>query len=200
MAIDMIENNELSALAPSRVGNDRCFVDEKSRSYLGFTGEEDFYNLFGSKKRKDSIAQVEKDEKAKWDRYDTKTCGGIQLLIDDAQVEIERVTKMMASNNSFDLPIQLKYAREAQANAKKLQNQYDCINKLAKEKVEAERKSLLDTLTNVSDTTVNKAKGDLTGLDMGGAEKTVGGVNKNLLIYGGIGLGALVVIALIFKK
>jgi hypothetical protein len=200
MAVDMIENNELSALAPSRVGNDRCFVDEKSQSYLGFTGEEQFYNLFGSQKRKQSIAQVEKDAKAKWAQYDTKTCGGIQLLIDDAQVEIERITKMMASNNGFDLPIQLKFARNAQAEAKKLQNQYDCVNKLAKEKVEAERKALLDTLTNVSDTAVNKAKGDLVGLDMGTPEKSVGGVNKNLLIYGGIGLGALVVIALIFKK
>ncbi len=196
----MIENNELSALAPSRVGNDRCFVDEKSQSYLGFTGEEQFYNLFGSQKRKQSIAQVEKDAKAKWAQYDTKTCGGIQLLIDDAQVEIERITKIMASNNGFDLPIQLKFARNAQAEAKKLQNQYDCVNKLAKEKVEAERKALLDTLTNVSDTAVNKAKGDLVGLDMGTPEKSVGGVNKNLLIYGGIGLGALVVIALILKK
>jgi len=200
MAVDMIENNELSALAPSRVGNDRCFVDEKSQSYLGFTGEEQFYNLFGSQKRKQSIAQVEKDAKAKWAQYDTKTCGGIQLLIDDAQVEIERITKIMASNNGFDLPIQLKFARNAQAEAKKLQNQYDCVNKLAKEKVEAERKALLDTLTNVSDTAVNKAKGDLVGLDMGTPEKSVGGVNKNLLIYGGIGLGALVVIALILKK
>jgi len=90
--------------------------------------------------------------------------------------------------------------RNAQANAKMLQNQYDCINKLAQEKVAAERKSLLDTLTNVSDTTVEKAKGDLKGIDMGTGEKTVGGVNKNLLIYGGVGLGALIVIALIFKK
>jgi hypothetical protein len=93
MAIDMIEQNELGALAPSRVGNDRCFVDEKSKNYLGFTGEEDFYNLFGSQKRKASIAQVEKDANEKWARYDTKTCGGIQLLIDDVQVEIERITK-----------------------------------------------------------------------------------------------------------
>lgn len=200
MAIDMIENNELSALAPSRVGNDRCFVDEKSRSYLGFTGEEDFYNLFGSKKRKESIAQVEKDEKEKWARYDTKTCGGIELLLKDAMSERERITKLMASSNGFELPIQMKYAVEAEANAKKLQNQYDCIALAEKQKKEEERKSLVDTLTNVSDTTVNKAKSDLTGLDMGGDEKTVGGVSKNLLIYGGIGLGALVVIALIFKK
>lgn len=200
MAIDMIEQNELGALAPSRVGNDRCFVDEKSRSYLGFTGEEDFYNLFGSQKRKASVAQVEKDARAKWASYDTKTCGGIDLLLQDAMVERERITKQMASGGGFELPIQMKIAVEAEANAKKLRNQYDCINKAEAEKKEAERKALLDTLTNVSDTAVNKAKGDLIGLDMGTDEKSVGGINKNLLIYGGIGLGALVVIALIFRK
>jgi hypothetical protein len=200
MAIDMIENNELGALAPSRVGNDRCFVDEKSMSYLGFTGEEDFYNLFGSKKRKESIAQVEKDAKAKWAQYDTKTCGGIDLLLQDAMVERERITKQMASSGGFELPIQMKFAVEAEANAKRLRNQYDCVNKAEAEKKEKERKDLVDTLTKVSDTSVDKAKGDLMGLDMGGDEKTAGGVNKNLLIYGGIGIGALVVIALIFKK
>jgi hypothetical protein len=200
MAIDMIENNELGALAPSRVGNDRCFVDEKSMSYLGFTGEEDFYNLFGSKKRKESIAQVEKDARAKWAQYDTKTCGGIDLLLQDAMVERERITKQMASSGGFELPIQMKFAVEAEANAKRLRNQYDCVNKAEAEKKEKERKDLVDTLTKVSDTSVDKAKGDLTGLDMGGDEKTIGGVNKNLLIYGGIGIGALVVIALIFKK
>jgi hypothetical protein len=200
MAIDMIENNELSALAPSRVGNDRCFVDEKTNGYACFTGEEQFYSLFGSRKRKDSIAQVEKDARAKWSRYDTKTCGGIDLLLQDAMVERERITKLMASSNAFELPIQRKFAIEAEANAKMLRNQYDCVNKAEAQKKEKERKDLLDTLTTVSDTSVNKAKGDLVGLDMGADTKTIGGVNKNLLIYGGIGIGALVVIALIFKK
>ena len=200
MAIDMIENNELSALAPSRVGNDRCFVDEKTNGYACFTGEEQFYSLFGSRKRKDSIAQVEKDARAKWSRYDTKTCGGIDLLLQDAMVERERITKQMASGGGFELPVQMKFAVEAEANAKKLRNQYDCVNKVESQKKEDERKSLIDTLTNVSDKSVNKAKDDLLGLNMDGDEKTAGGVNKNLLIYGGIGLGVLVVIALIFKK
>jgi hypothetical protein len=115
-------------------------------------------------------------------------------------VERERITKLMASSNAFELPIQRKFAIEAEANAKMLRNQYDCVAKAEAQKKEKERKDLLDTLTTVSDTSVNKAKGDLVGLDMGGDTKTVGGVNKNLLIYGGIGIGALVVIALIFKK
>jgi hypothetical protein len=200
MAIDMIENNELSALAPSRVGNDRCFVDEKTNGYACFTGEEQFYSLFGSRKRKDSIAQVEKDAKAKWAQYDTKTCGGIELLLQDAMVERERITKQMASSNAFELPIQRKFAIEAEANAKKLRNQYDCVAKAESEGKAKQRKDLIDTLNKESDSLVNKAKSDLKDLDTGGDTKTVGGVNKNLLIYGGIGIGALVVIALIFRK
>lgn len=200
MAIDMIEENELSALSASRVGNDRCFVDEKSQSYLGFTGEEDFFNLFGSKKRKSSVAQVEKDAREKWAQYDRKTCGGIDLLLQDAMVERERITKQMAQGGGFELPIQMKFAVEAEASAKKLRNQYDCVNKTEAQKKEKERKDLIDTLTNVSDTSINKAKDDLKGGDKGDDKETIGGVPKNLLIYGGIGIGALVVIALIFKK
>jgi hypothetical protein len=101
-----------------------------------FTGEDEFFNLFGSKKRKESVAKVEKDAKEKWEQYDIKTCGGIELLLSDTQVEIERITKIMASNNGFDLPIQLKIARNAQANAKMLQNQYDCVRKAEQAKIE----------------------------------------------------------------
>lgn len=198
MAIDMLEYNELGALAPMRIGGNTSFVDENDVTPCrSFTGEDDFYNLFGSKKRKDSVAQVEKDANAKWSQYDQKTCGGIELLLSDTQVEIERITKMMASNNGFDLPIQLKIARNAQANAKMLQNQYDCVRKAEQAKIEEERKSSLDALTKISDLTVDKAKQDLLGTDKSGS---AGAGNKKLLMYGGIGLGALVVIALIARR
>jgi len=198
MAIDMLENNELGALAPMRIGGNTSFVDENDVTPCrSFTGDDDFFNLFGSKKRKDSVAQVEKDVAAKWAQYDTKTCGGIELLIADTQVEIERVTKMMASNNGFDLPIQLKGARNAQANAKALQNQYDCVRKAEEAKIEAERKSSLDALTKISDITVDKAKQDILGTDK---SASAAGSNKKLLLYGGIGLGVLVAIALIARR
>jgi hypothetical protein len=198
MAIDMLENNELGALAPMRIGGNTSFVDENDVTPCrSFTGDDDFYNLFGSKKRKESVAQVERDATEKWDQYDTKTCGGIELLIADTQVEIERVTKMMANNKGFDLPIQLKFARNAQANAKALQNQYDCVRKAEQAKIEEERKSSLDALTKISDLTVNKAKEDLLGTDKSGS---AGGSNKKLLLYGGIGLGVLVAIALIARR
>jgi hypothetical protein len=198
MAIDMLENNELGALATMRIGGNTSFVDENDVTpYKNFTGEDEFFNLFGSKKRKDSVAQVEKDANEKWGEYDQKTCGGIELLLADTQVEIERITKMMASNNGFDLPIQLKIARNAQANAKMLQNQYDCVRKAEQAKIEEERKSSLDALTKISDLTVDKAKQDLLGGDKDGS---AGAGNKKLLMYGGIGLGALVVIALIARR
>lgn len=197
MAIDMLENNELGALAPMRIGDNTSFVDENDVTPCrSFTGEDDFYNLFGSKKRKDSVAKVEKDANAKWSQYDQKTCGGIELLLSDTQVEIERITKMMASNNGFDLPIQLKIARNAQANAKMLQNQYDCVRKAEQAKVEEERKSSLDALTKISDLTVDKAKEDI----FGGKGGSAGDGNKKLLLYGGIGLGVLVAIALIARR
>jgi hypothetical protein len=198
MAIDMLEYNELGALAPMRIGGNTSFVDENDVTPCrSFTGDDDFFNLFGSKKRKNSVAQVEKDATEKWAQYDTKTCGGIELLIADTQVEIERVTKMMANNKGFDLPIQLKFARNAQANAKALQNQYDCVRKAEQAKVEEERKSSLDALTKISDLTVNKAKEDILGGDKGGS---AGEGNKKLLLYGGIGLGVLVAIALIARR
>jgi hypothetical protein len=194
----MLENNELGALAPMRIGGNTSFVDENDVTPCrSFTGDDDFFNLFGSKKRKASVAQVEKDANEKWGQYDQKTCGGIELLIADTQVEIERITKMMANNNGFDLPIQLKIARAAQANAKMLQNQYDCVRKAEQAKVEEERKSSLDALTKISDLTVDKAKQDILGGDKGGS---AGEGNKKLLLYGGIGLGVLVAIALIARR
>jgi hypothetical protein len=198
MAIDMLENNELGALATMRIGGNTSFVDENDITpYRNFTGEDEFFNLFGSKKRKASVAQVEKDANEKWGQYDQKTCGGIELLIADTQVEIERITKMMASSKGFELPIQLSIARGAQANAKMLQNQYDCVRKAEQAKIEEERKSSLDALTKISDSTIDKAKQDILGGDKDGS---AGDGNKKLLLYGGIGLGVLVAIALIARR
>ena len=61
MSIEMLENSELAALSNSRLGN-RNFIDEGQRrmginskqEYACFTGEDDFYNLFGSRNRKKS--------------------------------------------------------------------------------------------------------------------------------------------------
>jgi hypothetical protein len=57
--------------------------------------------------------------------------------------------------------------------------------------------SSLDALTKISDLTVDKAKQDILGTDKSGG---AAGSNKKLLLYGGIGLGVLVAIALIARR
>lgn len=204
MSRNMLENSELAALSHSRLGSNQ-FIDDfivaQPKQFVGFVADDEFYNLFGSKKRKSSISNVVEDETAKWAKYDTSDCKGVQSLIDDTEIEIERVTKLMASSKGFELPIQLQYARNAQAKAKTLQNQYDCLAKDAAAKKEAARQESLTTLTNISDASVAKAKTDVLGL--GGndtAAPTILGMPKNVVVYGGIGIGVLVVVALLFRK
>ena len=70
------------------------------------------------------------------------------------------------------------------------------------EKQEKDRASTLDTLTKLSDVSVGKAQQELQGLvpTEGAGKGDFLSKNKNLLIYGGIGVGALIVIALILRK
>jgi hypothetical protein len=60
----------------------------------------------------------------------------------------------------------------------------------------------LDTLTKLSDVSVSKAQAELQGLvpSDGGAKGDFVSKNKNLLIYGGIGVVGLVIIALILRR
>ncbi len=62
MAIDMLENNELSALANSRVGGLKQFVDDKNLNYVG---HENYVSLFGGRKKKKSAARQEIQDKYK---------------------------------------------------------------------------------------------------------------------------------------
>jgi len=97
MAIDMIENNELGALAPSRLGGNTGFVDENHVTpYKSFSGEEGFFNLFGSQKRKNSIQDVRNETDAMWAKYSTDTCEDLQKLLDAIAIHIETNTKLLA--------------------------------------------------------------------------------------------------------
>ena len=60
MAIDMIENNDLSALANSRVGGLKQFVDDKN---LNFVGHDNYISLFGNQKKKKSAARQQIQDK-----------------------------------------------------------------------------------------------------------------------------------------
>lgn len=191
MAIDMIENNELAALAPSRLGM-KQFADEGFRNY---TGDDEFYNLFGSRKRRkarfsnavqDRLADLPKD------------CANIQNSIDIITADIEN---LMKQQQTLNMRTQLSTANDILADFKKAQIVQNCNQKLEQTKKEQEKTALLGTLTSLSDTSVAKAQAELQGLQLTETGQIdTAAQNKKLLIYGGIGIAGLILIALILKR
>jgi hypothetical protein len=195
MAIDMIENNELGALAPSRLGNYE-FADDAYRNYTGSadffdSADDGFRNLFGSRKKKMSSYSAETQRKF---ANLSQDCDKIQGSIDIINVEIQRLLKL---KQNLKAKTQLKEAQEVLADFKTAQISQNCEKQLSEAKTTQEREQTLKTLSELSDTSVGKAQQELAGLQQGaeGQDNT-----KKLLIYGGIGLAALVAIILIVRK
>jgi hypothetical protein len=205
MATDMLENCGLSALDPSRLGN-RNFIDEGQRvvkrqviqgGYM-FTGEDDFYNLFGSRNKKKRNFRTAQNILYK----DLKTdCDNIQTSID---IISNDVATLLKKKSDLETRERLNEANNVLGDFKKKQIANKCEEVKAAALKESERAKSLELLTSISDTTVNKAKGDLAGLIGGdakdGGAATVGGINKKVLLYGGIGLGVLVVAAILIRR
>jgi hypothetical protein len=206
MATDMLENCELSALDDSRLGN-RNFIDEGQRVVkrqvvqggFMFTGEEDFYNLFGSRNKKKSNFRLAQRNKYKDLKDD---CDNIQVSIDIISNDVATLLKRKSDLENKE---RLSEANTVLGEFKNKQIANRCEEVKAASLKESERAKSLELLTSLSDTTVDKAKGDLAGLIGGDAKdgkagETVGGINKKVLLYGGIGLGVLVVAAILIRK
>ena len=206
MATDMLENCGLSALDHSRLGN-KNFIDEgrvavKRQVIQGgfmFTGEDDFYNLFGSRNKKKSNFRAAQRALYKDLKDD---CDNIQLSID---IISNDVATLLKKKSDLETKERLSEANNVLGEFKRKQIANRCEEVKAASLKESERAKSLELLTSISDTTVNKAKGDLAGLTSadakdGKASETVGGVNKKVLLYGGIGLGVLVVAAILIRK
>lgn len=190
MAIEMIEDNELGALAPSRLGLNE-FVDDQW-AYRNYTGSEDFFNLFGSREKKKESART--TVRGKFENLKTD-CENIQRSIDIVNNEIQLLLK--ARKKNINVKTQIDEANRTLAEFKRLQIEQDCVSRLAEEKSRKEKEDTLSTLTQLSDASVGKAQGELAGLQEGakGSDDT-----KKLLIYGGLGLAALVALILIARK
>ena len=191
MAIDMIENNDLGVFSEGRLGL-RQFADE-NRNY---TGSEDFYNLFGSRNKKK--ATFREQIRAKYDTYPTD-CANIQTSIDAISNDVATLLKQKVTLEQRE---KLDETNKVLGDYKNKQILQGCEALKEQEKQEKERASTLDTLTKLSDVSVSKAQQELQGLvpTEGAAQGDFLSKNKNLLIYGGIGVGALIVIALILRK
>jgi hypothetical protein len=186
MAIDMIENNELSALAPSRLGL-KEFTDD---SYKNYTGDQEFYNLFGSRTRKKSAIR----EAVRVKYIDLPTdCLNIQRSIDIVSNDIETLLKQKSNLNQREALDETNIILGEFKSKSLAQN---CEQILAKQEQERSKKETLDTLVSLSDISVGKAQSELSGIVPSGQ-----GVNTNkILIYGGVGIVVLVGIALILRK
>jgi hypothetical protein len=186
MAIDMIENNDLGTFTEGRLGF-RQFADEKFSNY---TGGEDFYNLFGSRKAKKSAFR-----EAVRQKYQNlpSDCERVQNSIDLISNDVQTLLKQ---KSSLEVREKLDESNIILGEYKRLQIQQNCEGLAAQKAKQEERESTLATLTQLTESSVGQAKTELTT-----AKSAVAGIpTKNLLIYGGVGVAAFILIALILKK
>ena len=91
----------------------------------------------------------------------------------------------------------LAEARKGEGILKMKQTKMDCINIQQKAQAEAAKAETLATLTTLSEKSIQNAKSDLLGIPAG---TSAASSNKNLLLYAGLGVGAIVLILLLRKK
>lgn len=192
MAIDMIEQDESGVFTEGRLGRSN-FADEAFKNY---TGGEEFFNLFGSRKKKKSAFR----EAIRTKYANLKTdCLNIQQSIDLVNNDLQTLLKKNANLQQRE---QLDETNLVLGELKNLQISQDCEAKLAALNKEKERESTIRDIQQLTESSVGKAQQELSGLGSqlsGGAGSGLA-ANKNLLIYGGIGIAAIVVLALIIKS
>lgn len=200
MAIDMIENNELSALAPSRLGL-RQYVDDGAKGMpkmLNFTGNDDFVNLFGSRVKKKS--NYRQEIRSKYGAIPTN-CDSIMGKIDVVNSDLETLVKRSAGKSSLEIKEKLDETNIVLGELKSALIKNGCkAQSLAVQTAQSEQKAAqtLETLTKLGETQVEKAKSDLLGTSLfGGSGASTEGAstlssNKTILIYGGLAVLAVV--------
>jgi len=207
MAIEMIENNDFGNFTAGRQGL-KSFPDEDCKNYFGdenFYGanKEEYHNILGNKMRKDSIANVKREQNEKWSNTPQKSCSDIKIALELVAIDIDKLTKQSASQTDFWIAPALEVAREWNANFRKMQSRMNCLEIEAEEKAAREKADTLKTLQSISDTTVDKTKTDILGLGIPETQtegEKIFGVDKKLATYVGAGIGALLVFALILRK
>ena len=183
MAIDMIERNELSALANSRVGGLKQFVDDKNQNFVNANG---FVDLFGSRKKKKTAAR-----QAIEDKY-------LNLPADCSS--IDRSINVINS----DLEILIGRSNTAKGQERmKVKEQIDETTKVLGEF--KNRRIQLDCAKVDTSAQTEKNQSDIVGLasSLGGSDVPMAQGGKSSmnkwLLYGGIGLGVVLIVVVLVK-
>lgn len=188
MAIEMIENNELSALAPSRLGMKNFVNDKPIKGKKMPKIEENFANLSGARKK--LVARVQ----GKWASL-PQDCENIDNSIAIIEADTAALIKESATLKGYKLKstkliIQQNQKAIGELKKAKIAN----CSGFEAEKIAQEEKKFEQKLVALSEASIEKAKGEAEGL----AQKVKS--NKNLLLIGG-GIVVLGVISyFIFRK
>jgi hypothetical protein len=188
MAIDSIENNELSALAPSRLGL-RQFANDGAKGtpkMMNFTGGDDFVNLFGSRVRKKSAFRQQVR-----DKYGAipSDCQAVKDKIDVINSDYETLVKRSAGRVTLEIKEKLDETNIVLGEHKSALLKLGCKAQEAQlqaQVAETKAAQTLETLTKLGESQVSAAKADLLGTSAAPAQG--GGMNKNIIIFGVIGV------------
>lgn len=197
MAIDMLEDNELSALAPSRLGLKNFINDKPMKGKKMPRQEECFANLFGGANRKKLVSRIQ----GQWSSLPTdcdSIDSSIRIVEEDTAAQIKKSATQKGYNlKSTKLIIQQNQTTLGELKKLKASN---CVG-VEEEKKSAEEEKFQEKLQKISEDAIAKAKGESTtsGGVLGKITENVKSNKKVYLIGGGI-LVLGVVGYLAFKK
>jgi hypothetical protein len=180
MAIELIENSELAALAPSRIGT-KNFIDDDRYSNLSIVSKKE-------KRRRAESAQGEVD--ATWS-IDPKYKNDCDYLFTRLQILQDNIDAEMAKNPSkVTIQRYINPMRNWETQYKNAISLNNCVGKLKKKETEASKKETLDILEKATD----------TKLPMQTEEETKSNKTTKYIIYGVGGVITLVALILLLKK
>jgi len=214
MAIDSIERSEL--MATSRLGGMKNFIDDK---YVNYTGGDDFYNLFGSRKKKKTKARQQVVNK--YNSLSTD-CSNIQTSIDTVENDLETLVKRSGTKPKLEIREQIDETNIILGELKSMQIKQGCLKAESAAQSEQSAKETLGILQSLGESQVEKSKSDIAASSKGGGiSDVISGIfggnksgnedtvldtstkkttdNKKLLLYGGIGVAAIVLILVVVK-
>lgn len=177
MAIDMIEHNELGALAHSRLGQ-KCFIDDDRYANLSIVSKKE-----KARRKAESIAQVE----ASWgiDSSKANDCDYLQTRLKSLQDAIQNELSKNPSSVVMDRVI--NPMKDVETRYKNAITKNKCSEKQALAENELARKQTIEAINEASS----------SASDLGVA--TQGSKTTKYLMYGIGGVVVLVTLVIVIK-